>query len=312
MPKFNPTTDLMDLKGKVVVVTGGNRGIGLETVRQLAQRGAKVYLGARSETVASAVIQKLQRERPESANGEVVWLPLDLSDPRLAKEAASDFLAKETRLDILINNAGTMDHTYAKTADGVSHAVVVNYISPFVFTQTLLPLLKETATRPESDVRIINVASTVHRMVSPRFRNKEDFNVTYNWRPMAGFLRYCHSKFPIIPWTKELQRRFDAENTLITCIALHPGGVDTFSQNWPLPRISTWLVRLAISPPEEGAFTTLFAAASPQVASDKEQYKGQYLEPIGKLSKPSKLAEDPKLADELWTTTQDFLTGLGL
>lgn len=116
---FNPEKDLIDLSGKVVIVTGAkfvrvaylqsrlfifsplrfSTGIGYHTAKLLARKGAKVYLGARNESKASGAIHQLEQEG--LGHGQVIWLKVDLSDPRLAKEAAEEFLRRESRLDIL-------------------------------------------------------------------------------------------------------------------------------------------------------------------------------------------------------------------
>lgn len=115
---FNPLTDLPDLSGKVIIVTGGkcvcsgrkpfsiltytqSAGIGYATVKHLARKGAKVYMAARNKTRAEEAIAKLKQEGLGPGNGEVIWLELDLIDPRNAKTTAQEFMRKEKRLDIL-------------------------------------------------------------------------------------------------------------------------------------------------------------------------------------------------------------------
>lgn len=97
--KFNPSTDLEDLSGKVIIVTGGNKGIGYATVKHLARRGAKVYLGARTEEKGAGAIAKLKEEGIGSR--DVVWLFCDLSTPALVKQSGESFLSKEEGLDVL-------------------------------------------------------------------------------------------------------------------------------------------------------------------------------------------------------------------
>jgi len=154
---------------------------------------------------------------------------------------------------------------------------------------------------------------------------------------MSGFLQYCMSTLSLIPiafasshqflltghskvlnilWTKSLQQRFDkAEPPVpITVIAIHPGGVDTFSHNWPLPWLMKPLVGLAINSPEMGSYTSVFAAASKKVREEKSKYKAAYLEshPPGHFAKPSKEAQNEKLAEDLWKLTEQYLEGLGV
>ena len=94
-----------DLSGKIAIVTGGNSGIGLETVRELLRNGCKVYLAARSEARANEALKDL---KSQNLKGEVIWLPLDLQDLESVKVAAKKFSDKEKHLDILFNNAGIM------------------------------------------------------------------------------------------------------------------------------------------------------------------------------------------------------------
>ena len=114
---FNPLTDVPDLSGKVIIVTGGkcvgwnnhciltyrttSAGIGYSTVKHLARKGAKVYIAGRSKTRAREAISRMKHEGLEPGNGEVVWLELDLIDPRNATKAAKEFMSKEKRLDVL-------------------------------------------------------------------------------------------------------------------------------------------------------------------------------------------------------------------
>ena len=100
-PKFDPLSELSDLTGKVVIVTGGNGGIGYYTVQFLARKGAKVYMAARNEEKASLAIGKLKKEGLEPGNGEVLFMKLDLSDPKGTRSAAEKFVQQEKRLDVL-------------------------------------------------------------------------------------------------------------------------------------------------------------------------------------------------------------------
>ncbi|KAJ8073760.1 hypothetical protein PM082_012038 [Marasmius tenuissimus] len=319
MPLFNPQTDMVDLRGKVAVVTGGNRGIGYGTVLHLARAGAKVYLAARDETKANEAIAQLTREGLQPGNGEVVWLKMSLDDPREAKKAAEELMGREKRLDILVNNAGVTNYPFEKTPDGPSGMVTINYLSPFVFTETLLPLMTMTAVKEdESDVRIVNVSSIVHKMTpSPlKLEAIDDLCVEYKGKFMSGFRQYAHSKLLDIMWSKHLQRRLDAADPAvpITVITIHPGGVDTFTDTWPLQWLTKPLVRLAIKSPERGAYTSAFAAAGKTVRDERDKYRGAYLEssPVGRIATPSSEAMSEAAGEQLYTLTQLFLSGIGL
>ncbi|KAI0073654.1 NAD-P-binding protein [Panus rudis PR-1116 ss-1] len=322
---FDPLTDLPDLSGKVVIVTGGNRGIGYHTVRFLALRGAKVYLAARSEEKGRAAIEQLRQEvevgegEGEYANvsgmGNVEFLELDLSDPKSAKRSAEEFLEREGRLDVLVNNGAILYAPYTKTAYDIQDVMVVNHLSTFGFTTTLLPLLRETAKLPDSDVRIITLSSEAHRLVDNniRFRGREDFNDEHAsmFSPESG--RYGRSKLANVLFTRELQRRFDAEGVPIIALSLHPGGVKTdgweefTSHNTGFLKFFYTLLGSTFVSPDKGAYTPVFAAAASQVRQQAEKYKGAYLMPPGKVVAASKPADSEELAKELWDTSESLL-----
>ncbi|CAL1701532.1 unnamed protein product [Somion occarium] len=319
---FNPATDISNLSKRVFIVTGGNAGIGYATVQHLARHGAKVYLAARNEKKALAAIQQIRQEGLNPGNGEVVYLPLDLSDVRNAKKAAQDFVEKETRLDVLINNAGQMIVPSARSKHDLQDIMVVNHFSLFVFTTTLLPLLKKTAKEPNSDVRIVNVASEGMGSVKDiRFRNKDDFNDEHASALWPAFARYGRSKAANMLFTKELQRRLDAEGVPILAMAIHPGNVDSegiqsIVANSPFvlkPLLHLLRGALFVAP-EKGAYASVFAAAAPVVRAESQKYKAAYIAgPTATITPPHfKDADDPMLAKELWETTESILKDIGV
>ncbi|KDQ21145.1 hypothetical protein BOTBODRAFT_149902 [Botryobasidium botryosum FD-172 SS1] len=284
MTKFDPATDIPDLSGKVALVTGGNSGIGYHTVLQLARHGATVYLAARNETRAQEAIEKLKAEG--LGTGSVQWLKLDLGTAKGAKGAADDFLSKEQRLDLL------SDH-----------------IGPFVLTQALLPLLKKTAEHPDSDVRIVHIASEAYKFApsSTRYRSKEDFNAITGDAMWTRMSRYGVSKLGNLLFSSELQRRLTAEGSSIISVSVHPGtGAINGLQVLPgfLRTIAVHVYRWISTTAAEGAHATLYAATSPTVKQSAD-YKGAYLLPSLEITTLStKLANDPELAAELWTGSE--------
>ncbi|KDQ54409.1 hypothetical protein JAAARDRAFT_135807 [Jaapia argillacea MUCL 33604] len=284
--------DLPDLKGKVIIVTGGNAGIGFATVQHLARHGAKVYLAARNEGRATAAISRLQTEGLGPGNGEILWLKLDLSDPRVAKQSAEDFMKRESRLDVL------GDH-----------------IGPFVFTQTLLPLLIQTASQLGADIRIVNLTSAGHVMIRGdiHFLTLDDMNKDFEDTFFPRVFRDAYSKLANILFTRELQKHMDAEGASIIVTSVSPGfvGSETQINLWKRYHMG-WFPRLVCTPPSEGAYNSVFAAVSPVVRSKSTEFKGAYLMPVGKISKPSRLAQSDELAKELWDTTERVLKDLGV
>jgi len=280
---FNPDNDIPSLKGKVIIVTGANTGIGFGTVQHLARHGAKVYLGARNEKKAKAAIEVLQSEGLEPGNGEVEWLSVDFSEPHRAKAAAEDFLQKEKRLDVLVNSAALMLESEPKISSyDIQDSMMVNHISPFVFITTLLPLMKETAKDPTSDVRIVMLSSAAMSFVPKgvRFQSRDDFNQDCAGLWMGSFRRYAIVKLTNALFAKELQRKLLNEGSLIIVTYVHPGAVNTAS-NSKLERsegLSATLssfnsiartLMLGISQYFfasilKGAYPVVFAAASPE------------------------------------------------
>ncbi|KAF5632019.1 daunorubicin C-13 ketoreductase [Fusarium sp. NRRL 52700] len=157
--QWNPSTDMPDLNGKVAVVTGGSSGIGLETVKFLARKGAKVYLTSRSEVIARQTRDKLTKDTGIDARN-VAYLVMDLYDPVSITRAVNELKRTETKVDILINNAAASTSSIMLVDGKYEQHMVANHIGPFILTNRLLPLLKTAAKEPDADVRIVNLSST--------------------------------------------------------------------------------------------------------------------------------------------------------
>ncbi|KAI0637553.1 NAD-P-binding protein [Trametes polyzona] len=318
---FNPDTDIPDLTGKVILVTGGNSGIGFATIRYLARHGAKVYMGARNEQRAQAAIERLKREGLGPGNGEVLWLKLDLSDPREVKRAAEEFMQQEQRLNVLINNAAMLLVPYQKSHDGIQDIVMVNYIGAYTLTRALLPLLRSTAQEPNSDVRVVclNSARHYHCPSDVRFRDVHDLNRDYEDTSFPQLLRYSYTKIMQLLFIRELQRRLDDEGIPIILMAVDPGEVNTegvqayaASVGPILAPIYRLIADLTFTTPEKGAYGPVFCAASPVPGAAPNAYRGAYLKPPGVLAKPNALADREDLRKELWATTDALLRSVGL
>ncbi|KIO32210.1 hypothetical protein M407DRAFT_66909 [Tulasnella calospora MUT 4182] len=314
---YNPDQDIPDLSGKVIIVTGGNTGVGYHTVKALVTHDAKVYMASRNESRATGAIAQLTAEGALDGKGQVEWLKLDLSSPESINAAVEEFQKKERRLDVLVNNAGVKYVHFCFCGCSFEALIARSHVGPFIFTTKLLPLLKETAAEADSDVRIVNVASSGHATTM-----KNDWkNGDWNWKSV-GFQQdieaYGSSKLANMLTCKELQRRLDEEGVPIVSTMLHPGtvyadgGAASFRN---VPFIGSLVVApimkyIVCLTPEQGAHTSLFAATSPMVKEQKDLYAGAYLVPFGTITKPSAECEDLQAAKDCWETTDKVVKQL--
>ena len=177
-----------DQKGKIAIVTGGNAGIGYETVLHLAKKNAKVYMASRSAAKAEKAIAQIKQQEPLA---NVEFLALDLQDLSSVKKAAAEFSLKETQLDLLINNAGIANVPFALSKDGIESQFATNHLGHFYFTQLLIPLLLKSDRVP----RIVNVSSVAHTFTDKR--GILDLNDTNDAKSLSSLGRYAQSKVSI-------------------------------------------------------------------------------------------------------------------
>ncbi|OLN95480.1 putative oxidoreductase C736.13-like protein 4 [Colletotrichum chlorophyti] len=312
-------SQIPDLHGKVAVVTGGNAGIGYHTVRQLAAKGAKVYLAARSESRAKEAIKRLLDEKPSIPEENLVWLRLDLSSQAQVVDAARELLAKTDRLDILVNNAGVDPYNYVRTVEGFEMTMAVNHIGHWTLTYCLLPLLKATAAQEPSDVRVITLSSSGERNNSAHnhftsLKDLDDPCAGPGWEDscLGQGKRYGTSKLANILFAKELQRRMDEEGTNIISLSLNPGTVRTDGAAEVMPFAVRPLVWLLFTDAAKGADTTMFAATAKEVKEHSEHWKGRYLDGPGRIKTPSPKARDSVTARNLWNITAAAVKGTGV
>ncbi|PPQ93008.1 hypothetical protein CVT25_000209 [Psilocybe cyanescens] len=315
---FNPVRDLPAMKGKVVLVTGSSSsGIGLAILQHLLRLGAKVYMAAPDDEKVKEALERVEKEGREPGLGEVIWWELDLSDPRGAKSSAEKFLEKETRLDILINNAAQItDLGNPKfNADGVQYNMAINYLGPFVFTQTLLPLLESTAASGD-DVRIVNVGSDGHKDVRfLDYGSKEAWNHKFRWTMLPTLERYKYSKLAVHLWTNNLTKRLTVDNSKVMVLLAHPGailsdGAIRSLKTLPVPRFWIWLMGTMMFPQEMGAYTAVFAACAPR--DNPEISHGAYIFPPNIAHHQARAALDEEKQSQLFLYTEELLKSIGL
>ncbi|KAF8922129.1 short chain dehydrogenase [Mucidula mucida] len=294
-------SSIPDLTGRVAIITGGNTGIGLAVVRELARHGARIYILSRNESRALEAIESVKAETPEAA---IKYINFDLLRMQSATKAAQEFLQHETRLDILINNAGIMATPYEIGPDGIE-IQACNGTGHFALTIPLLPVLKETASKPGSHVRIVNLTSIGSQLAQkPNYKTLDDLNQQC-W---STWNRYGNAKLSNMLFTNELQKRL--EGTGIYCLSVHPGFVNTglsrgMVQSWPLIKHFLGLARLVFYTPTQGALTSLYAATSPEI--EEKDLKAAYLGPIARIAVKEAYAEDEGLAEDFWNLCEQLV-----
>uniref|UniRef100_A0A3P9JF09 Si:dkey-23o4.6 n=1 Tax=Oryzias latipes TaxID=8090 RepID=A0A3P9JF09_ORYLA len=242
------------LDGKTVLVTGANSGIGKETSRDLARRGARVVMACRD---LSRAVQAAEEIRKSTGNGNVVVRHLDLASLYSVRTFAQEFLDTEDRLDILINNAGVMMCPKRLTEDGFETQLAVNHLGHFLLTNLLLPKLRSSAPS-----RVVNVSSIAHR------GGRIDFDdLFFSRRPYGALESYRQSKLANILFTRDLARRLKGSGVSAFC--LHPGVIRTelgrHVESW-FPLLGALLrlpALLLMKTPWQGCQTTLFCAVTP-------------------------------------------------
>ena len=200
-----------DLTGKVVIVTGGNAGIGFQAARVFAGKGADTILACRNELKGLKAVSKIKKRIPEA---RVKYMHLDLARLHSIKHFAENFSRDYSRLDILLNNAGVILVPYKTTADGFESQIGVNHLGHFALTGLLMDSIVHT-----DGARVVNVSSKAHR------KGRMDFD-NFHYPAGKGFSRiggYTRSKLANLLFTYELDRRFREARIHALAVAVHPG-----------------------------------------------------------------------------------------
>ncbi len=280
-------SDNRSMGGKVCLVTGATSGIGLETARALARRGATVVVLGRSIERCTATARALRDE----SHSPVEPLAVDLSVQAEVRRAAREFQERFARLDVLVNNAGAAYLKREETADGIEKTWALNHLGYFLLTNLLLDLLKRSA-----PARVVNLASDAHRSVKGI-----DFDDIQAQKRYGTFRAYGISKLANVLFTRELARRL--EGTGVTVNAMHPGLVATnFAAQGP--RVLQWIFRWFGLSPEKGARTAIYLATAPEV----EGVSGKYFYKQKEV-RPAAAALDDSAARRLWELSE-AMTGL--
>ncbi|WP_232663214.1 oxidoreductase [Pseudonocardia sp. TRM90224] len=289
------TADIPDQTGRRAVVTGSNAGLGLEIAAELAAHGAAVVLACRNPEKATAAAATIRGRTP---GAEIEVRALDLADLDSVAAFADGF---DSRLDLLVNNAGLMAVDESRTAQGFETQFGVNHLGHFALTARLLPHLLAT---PGS--RVGSMSSMGHRgargSADPKLERSYDRSQSY-----------FHSKLANLLFTAELQRRLAVADADTIAVAAHPGGSNT-DLGTEGSALTNWLARRLVpyiaQSPALGARPMLRALTDPAVRGG-EHYGPRFVyrgaTPV--LETPSRAARDAEAARRLWDLSEE-MTGL--
>jgi len=291
---FDPARSISNFSSKVVIVTGGNAGVGKESVLQFAKHHPKkLYLCARSQEKFDAAVADIRTSVPDA---RIQFLQLDLASLASVAAAAQKIIAENDRLDILMNNAGIMCAPHGVTAEGYEVHFGTNHMGHALLTRLLLPLLAKTSELPDADVRIVNVSSVGHSLASKGipFDSLKNANESKHSLQLYGV-----SKLANILHAKQVAKLYPG----ILTTSAHPGRTETNlasdykeAGSWTAKffGLSDRLVRPLTA--REGALCQLWSALWPR----DEIENGGFFSPVGQPGGGSAKSNDMKLADDLW------------
>lgn len=287
--------DMPSQTNRIAIVTGANSGIGFETTKALAAKGAEVVMACRSLQKADLAADGIRAEVP-SANLRV--MQLDLADLASVRTFAEAFGREFEKLELLINNAGVMVPPFSKTKDGFELQFGANHLGHFALTGLLLPQIRATP-----GARVVSVSSTAHKMGKLEFDNLQ---AEKGYKPWAA---YGQSKLANLLFMRQLNVYFAQERIDALAAAAHPGYTGTNLQ--ATSGVFRYLNPVLGQKPEMGALPTLYAATAPDVRPDDYYGPDGFQEARGYPKKVSMTrdAQNSALAERLWRVSEK-LTGV--
>jgi len=292
-------SNIPDLVGRIAVITGANSGLGLETARELARKGASVTLAIRSLDRGQEAIDDIKSDVPDA---DLSLQQLDLASLQSIGQASADLGEKLPRIDLLINNAGVMYTPKQQTADGFEMQFGTNHLGHFAWTGQLI----ERMTSVEG-ARVVTVSSVGHRILSDI--DFDDLNADRGYNRMSA---YGRSKLANLLFTYELQRRLAGAGTEAVALAAHPGTSDTeLGRHIPGAGFLRPVLKYMTQSAAMGALPTLRAATDPSATG------GQYYGPDGfaetqghpVVVKSSGRSHEVDMQQRLWAASEE-LTGV--
>ena len=296
----------IDLSGKLVVITGGASGLGQETARAMAAKGAHIVIPVRDMAKGEAAVAEIKTSVPDA---DIELMQCDLGKMASIRAFAKAFLVQHDKIDLLINNAGVMACPHMTTSDGLEMQFGTNHIGHFLLTNLLTPALVKAA-KAGGDVRIVNLSSRGHHFDTVHFDDPH-----FETRDYDKWASYGQAKTANIMFSVGLEKRLADKG--VHSLAVHPGGIQTnLGRHLTEDDIAALMKRMednsqgnfAFKTVEAGAATTCYAATAPEL----EGKGSAYLEdchvadvndedPSGSVRS---YAVDPGNAEKLWTLSE--------
>jgi NAD(P)-dependent dehydrogenase (short-subunit alcohol dehydrogenase family) len=289
--------DVPGQHGRVAVVTGANTGLGFETARVLAARGASVVLAVRDTGKGKAAAARIAGTAP---GADVMVQPLDLASLESIRAAAGALRARHPGIDVLINNAGVMFPPRQATGDGFELQFGTNHLGHFALTGLLLEQML-----PVPGSRVVTVSSLGHRL-----RAQIHFGDLQSERSYRRVAAYSQSKLANLLFTYELHRRLSAAATTTIAVAAHPGLAST-ELTRHTPAIAAFFYARVSQNAALGALPVLRAATDPAVLGGQYYGPGRFFGTRGypTLAHSSGQSHDTAIQRRLWTASEQ-LTGV--
>jgi NAD(P)-dependent dehydrogenase (short-subunit alcohol dehydrogenase family) len=284
-------TQGITLKGKNFLVTGSTSGLGIETVRVLAQRGARVFATGRSKEKVVSALGRMP--------GVVVPLECELSDPKSVRGCVSAVKSEGMKLDGIIANAGVMALPTLELVHGYERQFFTNHIGHFLLVTGLLDALADKA-------RVVMLSSAAHNMAP---KAGIEFDNLAGQRSYSPWAAYGQSKLANLLFAKQLAKRLVNEGSSVTSNAVHPGVIISgLQRSMPaVQRLSMAVIApVAFKSIAQGAATQCYVATRPEL----DGVSGEYFADCN-VAQPSSRGRDAALADRLWQESERIVAQLG-
>ncbi|GAB4834617.1 hypothetical protein Ancab_032880 [Ancistrocladus abbreviatus] len=292
------TENCPDLRSITAIITGATSGIGAETARVLAKRGARLVLPARSLKAAEEAKARIVAECPEA---EVLIMALDLSSLCSVREFVTEFESLDLPLNLLINNAGKFSYDHAVSEDGIEMTFATNYLGHFLLTKLLLNKMIVTAKTTGVQGRIVNVSSGIHGWFTGDMfcylalisTDRSQYDATR---------AYALSKLANVLHTRELAYRLKKMEANVTVNCVHPGIVRTRltrDREGIITDLVFFLASKLLKTIPQAAATTCYVATHPKL----ENTSGNYFADCNEAS-TSKMGSNSLEAQRLWSASE--------